>query len=113
MTGAIRPSLQRATTTFEKQPEPCRSVAVVPVRHARMAPAGFAVNMCRMTNGRRSLGLAIAVGLTLAVAPNETPAQPAPATELSAADTAKLIEFFDKLVAAMVANKDNCAKVAT
>jgi peptidyl-prolyl cis-trans isomerase A (cyclophilin A) len=55
---------------------------------------------------RRTAALTvIATGLTLAVAT----AQPG---ELSTADTAKLIAFFDKLVTAMVAQKDDCAKMA-
>lgn len=40
-------------------------------------------------------------------------ADPAPPAELSAADTAKLIGFFDKLIPAMLVQKDNCAKMAT
>jgi peptidyl-prolyl cis-trans isomerase A (cyclophilin A) len=56
-----------------------------------------------MTYGRRSV-LAIAIGAALA-----TPAQ---AAELSAGDTAKLVGFFEKLIPAMVATKDNCAKMA-
>jgi len=44
----------------------------------------------------------------------DAPAVPAtPAAELSAADTAKLVGFFDKLIPAMLATKDDCAKMAT
>jgi peptidyl-prolyl cis-trans isomerase A (cyclophilin A) len=60
---------------------------------------------------RRS-ALAIAIGLTLITAVGETPTQAAP-TELSAADATKLIDFFEKLIVAMTAAKDDCAKVAT
>lgn len=65
-------------------------------------------------NGRRSIELAaIAIGFTLVVASGETPAQPQPpAAELSAADAAKVVEFFEKLIPAMVANKDDCGKMA-
>jgi len=63
---------------------------------------------------RRTTGLtAIAIGLVLATTITDTPAQPAPpAAELSAADAAKLVGFFDKLIPAMIANKDDCAKMA-
>jgi peptidyl-prolyl cis-trans isomerase A (cyclophilin A) len=45
---------------------------------------------------------------------NHALATPAPAaTELSAADTAKLVAFFDKLLTAMLAQKDDCAKMAS
>jgi peptidyl-prolyl cis-trans isomerase A (cyclophilin A) len=66
-------------------------------------------------NGRRSIQLAaIAIGFTLAASAHETPAQPAPTTgELSAADTAKLVTFFEKLIPAMIAQKDDCAKMAS
>jgi peptidyl-prolyl cis-trans isomerase A (cyclophilin A) len=47
----------------------------------------------------------IAIGLVLAA-----PAQAG--DELSAGDTAKLVEFFDKLMTNVVANKDDCAKMA-
>ncbi len=69
-----------------------------------------------MIHGPRTAGLAaIAIGFTLAAAV-ETPADRAPMpapTELSAADTAKLLDFFDKLVPAMIANKGDCAKMAS
>jgi peptidyl-prolyl cis-trans isomerase A (cyclophilin A) len=58
---------------------------------------------------------AIAIGLTLAVAHDghaEQAAPPPPAQELSAADAAKLVEFFGKLIPAMIAQKDDCAKIA-
>jgi peptidyl-prolyl cis-trans isomerase A (cyclophilin A) len=45
--------------------------------------------------------------------PDHALATPAPAaTELSAADTTKLVAFFDKLLVAMLAQKDDCAKMA-
>lgn len=39
-------------------------------------------------------------------------ADPAPAAEISAADAAKLLAFFDKLIPAMVAVKNDCGKMA-
>jgi peptidyl-prolyl cis-trans isomerase A (cyclophilin A) len=59
---------------------------------------------------RRNFQLtAIALGLSLATAG----AEPAPGGgEVSAADTAKLVGFFEKLMPAMVQNKDDCAKMA-
>ena len=59
---------------------------------------------------KRSLAIAVAfagVGLVATQSRAEAPA------ELSAADTAKLIAFFDKLIPAMLATKDDCAKMAT
>ncbi len=41
-----------------------------------------------------------------------TSAPAEPAAELSAADTAKLVGFFEKLVPAMIANKADCGKMA-
>jgi peptidyl-prolyl cis-trans isomerase A (cyclophilin A) len=49
--------------------------------------------------------IAIAIGLSLA-------ATPAGAEDLSAGDTAKLVGFFEKLIPAMIANKDDCGKMA-
>ena len=71
-----------------------------------------------MTQPRRSVRLtALVLGLALlgpALEAGELRADPAPApTEISAADTAKLVAFFDKLVPAMVASKDDCAKMAS
>jgi peptidyl-prolyl cis-trans isomerase A (cyclophilin A) len=57
-----------------------------------------------MTHVRRLA--AIAIGLMLVA-----PAAQAQG-ELSAADATKLIEFFDKLMVGVVANKDDCAKMA-
>jgi len=60
---------------------------------------------------KRSKLAAIAIGLALATS---ALAEPPPAGgQLSAADTAKLVEFFGKLVPAMIANKEDCAKMAT
>jgi peptidyl-prolyl cis-trans isomerase A (cyclophilin A) len=60
----------------------------------------------------RSLLSGLAIAFTISVvATAEVRADPAPA-ELSAADTAKLVAFFDKLTPAIVANKDDCAKMA-
>ncbi len=42
-----------------------------------------------------------------------TSAPAEPAAELSAADTAKLVGFFEKLIPVMVANKADCAKMAS
>jgi peptidyl-prolyl cis-trans isomerase A (cyclophilin A) len=57
---------------------------------------------------------ALAIGVSLAAAAagaGEAFAQPK--AELSAADSAKLVEFFEKLVPAMIANKHDCAKMAS
>ena len=56
---------------------------------------------------RRPIAFAIILSLAAAAA-----AQPAPANELSAADTTKLVGFFEKLIQTMVANKDDCSKMA-
>jgi peptidyl-prolyl cis-trans isomerase A (cyclophilin A) len=56
------------------------------------------------------LGLALLGG---AAGSTESRADPKAPTELSAADTAKLVGFFDKLIPAMLAVKDDCAKMAT
>jgi len=55
---------------------------------------------------------AIAIGLTLAA--GIAPADPVPvsAGDLSAADAAKLVGFFEKLMPAMVAQQNDCAKMA-
>lgn len=66
----------------------------------------------------RSIAVGAALASVLLIASDVradqvAPTSPPPAVELSAADTAKIMAFFDKLVPAMVANKDNCAKMAT
>jgi peptidyl-prolyl cis-trans isomerase A (cyclophilin A) len=53
---------------------------------------------------------AIALGLSLLA--GVTHADPAPAAEISAADAQKLLAFFDKLIPAMIAVKDDCGKMA-
>ncbi|MEO8704666.1 MAG: peptidylprolyl isomerase [Kofleriaceae bacterium] len=51
--------------------------------------------------------ITIAIGLTLAA--GSVSAEPA---AISAADTTKIVAFFDKLLPAMIANKDDCTKMA-
>jgi peptidyl-prolyl cis-trans isomerase A (cyclophilin A) len=58
---------------------------------------------------QRSVAAAIAIGLSLTAAQAEPMAPPA---ELAAADAAKLMGFFEKLIPTMIANKDDCAKMA-
>ncbi len=59
-----------------------------------------------MTPAKRNvLALVTAFGLALS-------ATDASADELSAADTAKVVGFFEKLVPAMIANKNDCGKMA-
>lgn len=55
---------------------------------------------------KQKLAVAIAIGMSFG-------AQQARAEEMSAADTAKLTGFFEKLVPAMVKNKDDCGKMAS
>ncbi len=58
----------------------------------------------------------VVVGLALvgtALASSEGRADPKTPTDLSAAETGKLVGFFDKLIPAMLAVKDDCAKMAT
>ncbi|CAN5829058.1 hypothetical protein BH11MYX3_BH11MYX3_02670 [soil metagenome] len=58
----------------------------------------------------------IVIGLALlggALDSTETRADPTTPTQLSAADTAKLVGFFDKLIPAMLVVKDDCAKMAS
>jgi peptidyl-prolyl cis-trans isomerase A (cyclophilin A) len=61
----------------------------------------------------RTTAVALALASTLVLVEDSRADQPAPpAPELSAADTAKLLAFFDKLIPAMIANKDDCPKMA-
>jgi len=55
----------------------------------------------------KRIGLVLTVGLGLGLVTT-----PASADELSAPDTAKVVEFFEKLIPAMVAQKGDCAKMA-
>jgi peptidyl-prolyl cis-trans isomerase A (cyclophilin A) len=70
-----------------------------------------------MIQRRRSALTGLVLGLALLATGLEAGAlraQPAPANaEISAADSAKLIAFFDKLIPAMLASKDDCAKMAS
>ena len=62
----------------------------------------------------RTIVIAGALAGALAAAParaDQLPAPP-PATELSAADTAALVGFFEQLITVMLANKDDCPKMA-
>ncbi len=65
--------------------------------------------------GSKLLGAALALAGVALLAPDGRADAPAaaPPVELSAADTAKLLAFFDKLIPAMLATKDDCAKMAT
>ena len=56
-----------------------------------------------------ALGLSLLGGVTHA----DRAVEPPPTAEISAADAAKLLAFFDKLIPAMVAVKDDCGKMAT
>ncbi len=58
-------------------------------------------------------GSTLLVVLATGLLATSSHADKAPAPELSAADTAKLVGFFDKLIPAMLATKDDCAKMAT
>jgi peptidyl-prolyl cis-trans isomerase A (cyclophilin A) len=58
-----------------------------------------------------ALAAALASSLFLVDAHADQPTPPQAPQELSAADTAKLVAFFDKLIPAMLAHKDDCAKM--
>ncbi len=59
-----------------------------------------------------AIGAALASVLFLVEDSRADQVAPTAAVELSAADSAKILSFFDKLIPVMIANKDDCPKMA-
>src|SRR5258706_15878195 len=60
-----------------------------------------------------TLALALTASVSYADTKTDAPKTDAPKTDVSSADIKKFLAFFDKIVDAVVTNKDDCTKMAS